>query len=131
MQRSLNSSKREPRTTALALTISLPFDPRNVLPLTVGGMHMRSALGYFLVILGACLVAAAMWIWVGHDYLLIDPFWINWLIFTFLRPASIPQTFYDVTVGVMASLGIAAYSQGKYLLRPRQAAIEQAAPKSE
>jgi hypothetical protein len=53
----------------------------------------------------------------GHDYLRIDPFWISWLIFTWLQPASIPQTFYDILVGVTASAGIAAYSQGKYLLR--------------
>ncbi|MBA8902358.1 MULTISPECIES: hypothetical protein [unclassified Phyllobacterium] len=89
---------------------------------------MRATLGYILVILGACLVAAAMWIWVGHDYLLIDPFWISWAIFTFFKPASIPQTFYDVLVGVTASLGIAAYSQGKYLLRPTKPAIGETGP---
>ncbi|MBA8880819.1 hypothetical protein [Phyllobacterium myrsinacearum] len=86
---------------------------------------MRAMLGYILVVLGICLVAAAMWIWVGHDYLLIDPFWISWAIFTFFKPASIPQTFYDVLVGVTASLGIASYSQGKYFLRPKQPTTEQ------
>ena len=86
------------------------------------GNGMRTVLGYGLVALGACLVAAAMWIWVGHDYLRIDPFWISWLIFTWLQPASRPQTLYDVLVGATASAGIAAYSQGKYLLRSAQTA---------
>lgn len=103
-----------------------------VIFVTMGlGKSMRATLGYILVILGACLVAAAMWIWVGHDYLRIDPFWISWVIFTIIKPASIPQTFYDVLVGVTASLGIAAYSQGKYLLRPKQPRTDQPDPEQQ